>query len=179
MSLYQKPDKVKYFIAMLSNPHHNTEDVGKAVTGLQNAFGEIDYKSKWFPFEITNYYENEMGKGLKRMFLSFESLYSPEKLSEAKITTNDIERRGGLDVNRKVNLDCGYMDYYKVVLASVKYGGQKVYLTKGIYADIVLYYRKGLFEPFFWTFPDFKDNRYNQVLLDIRNIYKQQMKSIE
>lgn len=179
MSLYKEPDKIKLFVAMLSNPLKNTEEVGKAVMSLQDAFGEVDYKSKWFPFDDTDYYEKEMGKNLQRMFLSFKKLYSPEILTEAKIKTNALERENNdAYSNRKVNLDCGYLDFYKVVLASVKYGGQKIYLSKGIYADMVLYYIKGKFEPFFWTFPDFKDSRYNQVLTDIRNNYKKQIRNL-
>lgn len=163
--------------AVLSNPFEYNKEIDSCLNILSERYGEIDYQSKWFPFDITDYYENEMGTGLMRCFISFKPLYSPKHLADFKIYTNNVEQSFSQKGDRCVNLDCGYMDYFKLVLASVKYGGQKIYLDKGIYADMILYYQKGVFEPFFWTFPDFKDLRYNNILCEIRTKYKKQMKS--
>ncbi len=66
------------------------------------------------------------------------------------------------------------MDYHKIVLASAKFGGQKIYIGKGIYADMTLWYEKGHYKSFPWTFLDFKDGLYEKVFLRIREIYKGQ-----
>jgi hypothetical protein len=81
-----------------------------------------------------------------------------------------------LNGKRVVNLDAGYLDHNKVILASAKEAGQKVYLDKGIYADLAGRYKNGKYQPFEWSFPDFKDGRYDQELCEIRAIYLRQFK---
>jgi hypothetical protein len=77
---------------------------------------------------------------------------------------------------RRVNLDPGIMDYDKFVLASAKYNGQKVYLDRGIWADLTLHYEKGRFDPYPWSFPDFKSRIYDGAFMEIRQLYKKQRK---
>jgi len=64
-------------------------------------------------------------------------------------------------------------------LASAKYNYQKIYLRDGIYADPTLYYRKGRFIAADWTFPDFKSAVYENDFLQIRHIYKTQLKELQ
>ena len=148
----------------------------KALKLSEQQFGSIDYRSERFLFDVTDYYEAEMGAPIYRQFFSFTPLVNPGRLAKLKIRTNAIEDGIARDGARKVNLDIGYMDYHKVVLASAKYNGQKIYLDQGIYADPTLYYRKGAFHPYDWSFPDFKSSdRYYDALLEIRRLYKAQL----
>ncbi len=50
---------------------------------------------------------------------------------EAKEATNRIEDELRQNGSRKVNLDVGYLDMHKVVLASMKPAGQKIHLARG------------------------------------------------
>ena len=77
-----------------------------------------------------------------------------------------------------MNLDVGYFDIHKIVLASCKYDAQKVHLGKGIYADIVARYSQGEYHPYEWTFPDFRERRYDRDLLEIRRLYKSQLRAL-
>ncbi|NOZ62454.1 MAG: DUF4416 family protein [Calditrichaeota bacterium] len=139
-------------------------------------FGDIDFESGIFPFEVSDYYKPEMGWPIFRIFWSFAPLIAPSKLAEIKLTCNELENSIAVAGKRKVNLDPGYLDYDKIVLASAKYNWQKIYLDKGIYADPTLRYEKGHYHPFPWSFPDFKDGQYEKVFLRIRELYKQQRK---
>lgn len=150
------------------------EDV-KIKADLENIYGKIDYLSPVFPFEFTDYYKEEMGENLLRRFYSFETLIIPDMIVDIKLGTNELEKTFLLENKRMVNIDPGYMDYHKIVLPSAKFGGQKLYMGKGIYGDITLWYEKGRFKPFPWTFLDFKSGLYDKVFLEIRAKYKRQM----
>jgi hypothetical protein len=165
---------VKLFLVSL---HQDEENLNKAIAQLHMEFGETDFVSDDFPFDQTDYYQKEMGAGLFRRFYSFARLIDPDRIVEVKLLTNQIENQYLNGSSRTVNLDPGYIDYYKVVLASAKYGGQKIYLRNGIYADMTLVMYKGKWESFAWGFPDFKSRRYDEALSKIRDLYKTQIKT--
>jgi hypothetical protein len=119
-----------------------------------------------------------MGKPIFRLFYSHQPLIYPNEIARIKLETNEIEESLAISGNRKVNLDPGYLDYDKFVLASAKYNGQKIYLDQGIYADLTLHYERGDFLPFPWSFPDFKSGIYNSAFLMIRARYKGQLRKL-
>lgn len=162
---------VKLFVATLHAPG---APLGEALAEMTAAWGSTDYTSEDFPFEATDYYNAEMGAGLSRRFYSFTDLILPDRIVEAKLFTNSVEERFARDSRRTINLDPGYLDFYKLVLASTKFGGQKVYLRDGIYADMTLVMFKGKWTSFNWGFPDFKSGAYDTVLSQIRDLYKAQ-----
>jgi hypothetical protein len=164
------PEAVKPFVAVLYSDKSLLE---RAVEMLVDQLGTVDYRSEPTPFTVTDYYQEEMGEFILRIFLSFQRLVDPGNLAKIKIMTNEIEDRLAVDGLRKVNLDCGYMDVCKVVLASGKYNGQKIYLGQGIYADPTLHYEKGHFTAYPWSFPDFKTGQYEKIFLRIRELYKE------
>jgi hypothetical protein len=170
-----EPDPVKLFVGIL---YSNQEPLQKAIHILEQQFGRIDYKSPEFEFNITDYYKDEMGWPIFRKFVSFANLINPTDIARIKIETNEIEDRLAAEGKRQVNLDPGYMDYNKVILASAKYNSQKIYLDLGIYADPTLWYEKGKFLPYPYSFPDFKSDLYNQVFLHIRALYKGQRRKL-
>jgi hypothetical protein len=137
----------------------------------------MDLVSELFEFDVTDYYEPEMGKDLKRAFFSFADLIMPERIAEIKMATNKMENHFLNDGKRMVNLDPGYMDYYKIVLASGKFQGQKIHVSGGVYADLTLYYDK-TWKPYPWGFPDFRSGRYNSVLTKIRELYRDGRRSV-
>jgi hypothetical protein len=164
---------VKVFAAILWRDGYALED---AVGKLSEAIGEIDFQGPDHPFACTCYYTPEMGPDLRRRIVSFAPLAPPEAIVAIKLATNAIEDALRGPDGRLVNIDSGYMDAHKVVLASAKYGGPKIHVGGGIYADLVLRYSKGKFLPFEWTFLDFKEGTYDEDLLAIRAIYKKAMR---
>jgi hypothetical protein len=160
---------VKYFTAILTGEPELLPDVLKR---LKKYFGEADIVGHWVDFTFTNFYEPEMGPNLKRCVVSFTKKLPADALPKAKAWTAKVEDKFRLDKKRRVNIDAGYMDFCKVILASGKFGGHKIALTEKCYADMILDYRKGEFHPFPWCFPDFAGGAYNQTLLEMRQALK-------
>jgi hypothetical protein len=167
------PQQVKLLAAILYTDENLLE---KSFSLLADSFGPIDFRSPVFPFTVSEYYHAEMGSPVHRIFIAFERLVEPGDLACLKIESNRIEDQLMIAGNRRVNVDTGYMDFDKVVLASAKYNGDKVYLAKGIWADLTLRYAKGEFHPYPWSFPDFKEGLYNKIFMEIRRRYKKQLK---
>jgi hypothetical protein len=175
MAAPQPPLPVKYFIAVL---FRQEQFFDRARAFLLEKWGEMDFEGKDHPFDVTDYYAKEMGSDLLRRFISVKRLDEPRHLITMKLACNDIEDRLSSEGKRNVNCDVGYLDHNKVVLASAKEAGQKIYLDKGIYADLAGRYKKGGYQPFEWSFPDFKDGRYNEELMTIRSMYLVQIKTL-
>ena len=161
---------VKLIAAILVGPLFDIE--GELLPGLEERFGRIDYRGGAHPFAGTDYYEDEMGPELSRFIISFEPLREATEIVQAKLDTAAIEEDLSGSRGRRVNIDPGYMDYYKIVLASFKEGPQKIYLGDGVYADPILLFYEGEYAPLQWTFPDFRAGVYRDDFLSIRAIYK-------
>jgi len=168
-----EPILVKYFIALL----RGLTPPARIIERLEEVWGSVEYQSQFYPFDQTDYYQEEMGGSLQRQLIAFAELRSPEELAASKVKCVEIEESFASLGKRTVNLDIGYLDHNKIVLASVKGLGQKIYLSQGIYADLVARYGHGRYQPFEWTFPDFKAGQYDADLAIMRQRYLEQVKA--
>ena len=146
---------------------------------LGEAFSPLDFEGSQHPFDLTDYYQAEMGTGLSRTLVSFRGLISPLSLADAKLKARKIEERFLLARKRRVNVDVGYLDLFKVVLASGKERGQKLYLGDRVWADLTLTYTDGSFHSLPWSFPDFAAGIYDGDLQAIRGLYKEELRALE
>ncbi len=144
---------------------------------LSKKFGAVDYKSPIYDFNLTDYYRKEMGPSPKRQFLSFSESTAPTKLAKIKLFTNKLEKRYSKNGKRLINIDPGYVTASKLVLATTKDYSHRIYLDKGIFAEVTLYFKSGSFQPFEWTYPDYKTRDYIESFNHIREIYMQQIES--
>lgn len=165
-------EPVKLIIGFI---YKKKEDLNKVKLELKKLFGEIDFESRKLIFNLTDYYEKEFGKGLKRCFISFNKLISPSGLSGIKAATNRIEKRTLKGNCRLVNIDPGYLNLSKLVLASTKDFRHRIYLSKGIFAEITLFYQNKTFQPWEWTYPDYRTQDYLNIFNRIREIYGEQI----
>lgn len=164
---------VKLFVGMIGK----TETLfKKAEDLLKERFKEPDLISCVFPFDATTYYNNEFGKPLKKKFISFKELILEGMLSEIKVFTNALEEKFLNKGKRRINIDPGYLTTGKVVLASTKDSYHRIYLKDGIYAEVTLYFYKGGFHEFPWTYPDFKKKEYRDFFLKLRKRYLKALK---
>ena len=170
------PSPVKLICGMISS-HQPLFD--QARPELEALLGPVDLASEIMDFDFTHYYDEEMGSPLYRQFLSFASLRSPEALAEIKLATNALEKRfasrqaGG--PRRPINLDPGYLESSKLVLASMKNFSHRIYLSRGVYGEVTLLYHKGGWQSFPFTFPDFASERYRPFLDAARTLLRQQL----
>lgn len=172
------PPPVKLICGLLAA---SDERLTEARTMLAEAFGPIDLTGEVMDFPFTDYYDAQMGSPLLRQFVAFEKLVPPESLVEAKLATNELERRlaarqaGGPP--RPVNLDPGYLESGKLILASMKNFSHRVYLSGGVYAEVTLMFRHGRWRALEWTFPDYASGRYDAFLTAARTRMRRQWKT--
>jgi hypothetical protein len=146
---------------------------------ISTIFGPSDCNSDIFNFSIyTDYYQDEMGNHLNKVFTGFQNLIEPERLPKIKIKTNNIESRFTAENKRTVNIDPGYITLAKVVLATTKDYSHRIYLSDGIYGDVHLIYtnRKYMFQP--WTYPDYQQNTTISFFTHLRSIYASQLSGV-
>ncbi len=174
MAQVEAVEPVKLLVALLWADGRSRD---AALAQMEVRWGAIDFNGDDHPFDVTDYYEAEMGPSLRRRLVSFSRMIPPESLPEVKLACNRIEERLARRGRRRVNLDAGYLDHSKVVLASMKFAGQKIHLGQGVYADLMSRYRKGRYRPLEWAFPDFRDGRYDRDLARIRELYMGQRRT--
>jgi len=168
------PDKpVKLIVGFIFK---DQQAFNKAKLALTKSFGKVDFESRPIPFTFTDYYREEFGDGLLKVFISFNKLILPQQIVEIKTLTNNIERKLTLSGRRLVNIDPGYLDLAKLVLASTKDYIHRIYLDKGIYAETTLFYQGKSFQSWQWTYPDFRTREYIEIFNQIRELYAQRSK---
>ncbi|HET9942723.1 MAG TPA: DUF4416 family protein, partial [Terriglobia bacterium] len=96
-----------------------------------------------------------------------------------KCHTNALEETfaaDGASVKRPVNLDPGYLENSKIVLASTKNFYHRIYLGRGIFGEVTMHFRNGAFEFFQWTYPDYKSPEYQAFFMELRTLYRNQLR---
>ena len=140
-------------------------------------FGPLDYESALMSWEFTDYYSRELGENLWRKFLSFERLIDPDRLAGIKLFTNQLEGKFSEGGTRRINLDPGYLDGAKLVLATTKNRDHRIYIGQGIFAEVTLHFRGKSFRAWEWTYPDYATPEYIAIFNEIRGLYREQMKT--
>ena len=152
------------------------EDYAPLVGELEQLFGPRELESPVYPFTYTDYYRAAMGADLKRRFATFRRLADPADLVSWKLATNALEERwsaasAGRGPARPVNVDPGYLTSAKLVLASTKDFAHRVYLREGIFAEVTLTFRNGVWESHPYTFPDYRSGLYDPFLKQVRELH--------
>lgn len=142
---------------------------------IESLLGEIDYESADIPFTQTNYYDRELGTPITRRILSFARPLPMDALAQVKLDTNLMEEEWKMDGRRLFNLDPGYINQERLVLATGKNFSHRVYLSRGIWADLTLIYHKGGWFDLPWTFPDYATSEIKGHLTRIRDLYKRDL----
>ena len=143
------------------------------------SFGALDLISPWLPFDYTDYYAREMGAPLHRRLLAYKTLVAQDELPAIKHITNRLEASRAVEGRRRANIDPGLLLRERFVLATGKNFTHRVYLGRGIYADLTLIYREGAFQALPWTYPDYVDPRLQAFLVRARQKLDRDMKAAD
>jgi hypothetical protein len=166
------PEDAVIFIASLFS---SREIFDAAFAKLRDLFGRAYYQSPLLPWNYSSYYNTELGAPLLRNFIFFEPIIDTESLVEAKLSVLEVEKKLTVDGKRRINLDPGYMSLAKVVLASRKNYSHRIYLGKGVFCELELFYQAGRFNPLPYTYYDYRDDIFLRFFADARGLLKKRL----
>ncbi len=149
---------------------------------IEAEWGPHALVSDAFAFHDTDYYDAEMGTELKKQFVCSAALANPGELAEVKHLTNAWEAEYAAAADhaepRPLNLDPGYIAESKLVLASTKNHSHRIYLSRGIFAEITLgYSRTAGWKSMPWTYPDYQRADFQQFFTTARGYLRQALRS--
>lgn len=168
MGIVRPPHPVRLITAIC---YIAAEQKELALSKMTDSYGPLLHRSEPFEFKFTDYYESEMGAQLKKQFFSFVNLVDPAVLPQVKIKTNALENMFAVNGKRTVNIDPGYIEAAKLVLATTKNYRHRIYLDNGIYGDVQLFWQNGTFHPNPWTYPDYREPSTTAFFKQVRNGY--------
>lgn len=167
-----QPSPVKLIVGQLTRDPALFDLAAARMTTL---FGPIDLTSETIPFTDTDYYSKAMGQNLLRQFVSFTDLIDPGRLAQIKHASNQFETDlaetapgRALNVQRPINLDPGYLDPSKLVLATTKNYSHRIYIGSCMYAEATLHYHHGSWHAWPYTYPDYASPAYHDFLTSAR-----------
>jgi len=163
-----------YFFASII--YQKDEKLKEALNLLSQREWKISKMTQEMPFHHTEYYYEEMGKPLKRVFVFFEPFAEREKIIDLKHFSYSVEKELSSSEKRNVNIDPGYLTLENIVLSTFKNYSHRIYLGKGVFAEITLIYRNKSYEPLPWTYPDYRSEEIIKIFNQEREEYKRRIK---
>ncbi len=169
-------EKEKLVIGII---YHDKDVLKAALDMLKGRFGEIDFVSEEYSFSkgYSNYYDKELGGEGIRFLISFENCVDPTMHADIKTFTNSLEALFSIDGNRKINLDPGLMNHGRFNLSTTKDASFRIPLKDGIYTEMTLYFARGAWQKFIWTYMDYQSELVKSFLYKVRKKYLEQRKN--
>ena len=146
-----------------------------AVSELAPLWGGPCHMGVPVPFDTTGYYRDIAPRLLRRL-LVFPGLVGAGGLAGWKIQSCEVEARSRRPV-RAVNVDPGWVDGARLILASTKDHAHRIWLRDGIYAEVTLTYRFGQWTSYAHTFPDIKSGAYDADLSAARRLWLEERRA--
>ncbi|KAF0145314.1 MAG: hypothetical protein FD156_1145 [Nitrospirae bacterium] len=165
------PGPALLFTGILYSENECFEKTKKTLLDL---FGPSLMETSPVNWDHSDYYKEELGSPIKRIFIFFGNLINHEDIVDIKLKTNSIEDSLSVDGKRRVNIDPGYLTLANVVLATTKGYSHRLYLGKGIYGEVSLLYREKdrTFVPNIFTYSDYQEKNCIDMFLKARGFLK-------
>ncbi len=151
-----------------------------AMARIVEKFGDYDMVSEEFSFsqEFSNYYDGELGgEGMRRIY-SFDRLVDASEQAEIKEWTNALELELAVNGDRRINLDPGFINHGRLMLATTKKAGFRIPLKRGIYTELTLYWARGEWHKLPWTYRDYQSEKVQKFITRARARYLAQRKEL-
>ena len=163
-------EKEKLIVGII---YSDEEIFSAAMRALTDKFGEVDDQCEEFSFsrEFSTYYDKELGGEGRRIIFSFKEHVDASLQAEIKEFTNSLELSLSRDGDRRVNIDPGFLNHGRLLLATTKAAGFRIPLKRGIYTEMTLFFARGAFHSLPWTYMDYKSERVQKFLLRVRRRY--------
>jgi hypothetical protein len=173
-----RPQPPVLLIVAAFSRHAEALDWGRG--RLERTYGPVGLAGALFDFHHTAYYEPTMGPGLRKCLYAFRNLVPPDCLPAVKLHTNALEAElastGHYPEPRPLNLDPGVLTLGKFLLATTKDQAHRIYLRDGIFAEVTLRFEAGAFEPWPWTYADYREPAVRDFLRQARDFYRERLR---
>jgi len=165
---------VKLICGVLRHPDQPVQAIHLAI---EQRWGPIAEQTVWFDFSHTQYYKKEMGDGLKKQYLSIESLVAVDRMPAIKMESNNAENQFSKEGRRRANIDPGYMADAKVLMVTTKNLAHRVYIGQNLFVDLQLIYKKDSYYPTPWAFADIREPVVIRFFNTVREGYQRQLRA--
>lgn len=169
MSEIRLVEPVVRFCAVISR-HADARDWAKR--RLKERWGDLAECGRPAPFLAGGFYQPEMGDDLAKELIAIAEFADPAGLADWKIETNAWEAEYAAQCDhaerRPLNLDPGYLSQAKLVLATIKDRDHRIYLQKGIFAEVTLNYVGKKWIHHRWSYPDYRTEAVANFAADCR-----------
>ena len=138
---------------------------------IRKKFGKITLASDIYDCSVfTPYYNTEMGSPLFKQFALVETPLSQEVLYKIKLWAVKFEMRNMKNGARCINIDPGFLLPENYLLLTCKPYSHRVYLRKGVYADLHALYDRARkeYQPLPWSYQDYQTTLARNFFLQAR-----------
>ncbi len=174
-----EPGKPEASLLMLTAFSHHPEALRWAAERIGELWGPLLLQSALMPFSETKYYGPAMGEDLKVQITAYREI-DPAELADIKLATNSLEKEfkasRDLPEERPLNLDPGYLTAGKYVLATTKDASHRIYLGRGIFAEVTLHFSNGEWRARESTYPNYRRDDYRSFLLECRKAWLKELR---
>lgn len=174
MSILSEPTPGNLIFAVM---FREDEILSMAVDMLKSIYGHFDMESVSYDFSaISSYYDEEMGSGIKKQIFSVNSLLPRDELADAKLHAVSLENELAASENiRRVNIDPGLVTLENFLLVTGKNFSHRIYLGKGVFAEVTMFLGKKKITELPWTYRDYKKPEIKKFLLEVRASYHKKL----
>lgn len=166
MATAKEPEKVTLFLGIM---YHDETLRDEALNTFKEKHGEVLATCEPLNFsEFSGYYDKEIGGTVWKEYFLFETMIDREELASIKTFTNELELTFASGDSRPINLDPGYLCADKFVLASAKDFAHRLYIGKGIFAEVTLHFKQDKVKFFSWSYKDYLQEPVENLLLEGR-----------